>query len=313
MRLLLTGASGFLGRNVLLRAPRDWQITATYREAADFPDFLTRENLPHVRACHCDLTAPADVRALIGAAGGIDAALYLAANGDPAVSVRDPLGDLRSNTQAVLTFLAHCPVPHLVYVSSGAVYDGLSGPVTPQTPVNPSLPYAISKLASEHYVRAFAERRGTPSSYVNVRFFGAYGPYEPPRKITTRFLAAVRQGARDFVVRGDGQNLIDFMYVDDAVDGLLRLVTPVDRLRITVDFASNRPVSVGTIAETMARRVGGGIAIRFDGKTDEYIEFQTTDRTMAERFGFAPQISFDAGFDKLRTFLAAHDHLAVRR
>ena len=46
-------------------------------------------------------------------------------------------------------------------VSSGAVYDGLTGEVTPATPVSPRLPYAISKLASEQYLRFFAERRGT--------------------------------------------------------------------------------------------------------------------------------------------------------
>ena len=103
------------------------------------------------------------------------------------------------------------------------------------------LPYAISKLASEQYVRFFAERRGQPSSYVNVRFFGAYGPYEPDRKITTRWLLALAAGQREFMLRGDGQNLIDFMYVNDAVDGLLKLVErPGERL--TVDFASGSPV-----------------------------------------------------------------------
>jgi nucleoside-diphosphate-sugar epimerase len=313
VRLLLTGASGFLGRNTLLRAPRDWQITAVFRGSADFVDFLSRERLSNVRAVRADLTDANDVDGLRAAAGEVDAVLYFAANGDPAVSVRDPVHDLRSNTLALVTFLERCPVSRFVYVSSGAVYDGLSGAVTPGTPVRPSLPYAISKLASEHYVRAFAERRGTPESYVNVRFFGAYGPYEPLRKITTRFLAAVRAGAREFAIRGDGRNLIDFMYVDDAVDGFLRLLTPVAGEPATIDFASGSPVSVGAIAETMVRTVGGGIAIKYDGRTDEYIEFRSADRSMADCFGFTPQIPFDVGFDQLRTFLAAHDRLAVRR
>ena len=84
-------------------------------------------------------------------------------------------------------------------MSSGAVYDGLRGAVSPATPVSPRLPYAISKLASEQYLRFFAEHRGTVDSYVNVRFFGAYGPYEAARKITTQWLQG--DGARPARVR----------------------------------------------------------------------------------------------------------------
>ena len=142
-----------------------------------------------------------------------------------------------------------------MFVSSGAVYDGLTGDVSPATPVSPRLPYAISKLASEQYIRFFAERRGTLASYINVRFFGAYGPYEAERKITTRWLRAMAAGQREFVVRGDGQNLIDFMYVDDAVDGLLALLRRAASVA-TVDFASGAPVSVDDVVQAMARALG---------------------------------------------------------
>jgi len=312
MRLLLTGASGFLGRNVLVRAPRDWAIVAVYNGAADFPGFLEREHLHHVRAVRCDLTSEAEVQTLRGAAGPVDAALYLAANGDPAASARDPLRDLRLNAGAVLTFLEHCPVPHLVYLSSGAVYDGLSGIVTPASPVQPHLPYAISKHASEQYIRYYADRRASPQSYVNVRFFGAYGPYEPLRKITTRFLAAIARGDREFTLRGDGRNLVDFMYVDDAVDGLIRLLTHTRPTRRTLDFASGNPTPVGEIVTAMARVAGSDIAIRHDGVTEEYIEFRSGDRRMADDYGFVPRISFAEGFDRLRHFVATHDGAAVR-
>jgi len=152
MRLLVTGASGFLGRNVLTQAPRDWDIVAVYHDALDFPEFVAHQGLRHVRAIRCDLTNASDVsslRATTETSGPVDAALYLAANGDPAASARDPLRDLHLNTVALLTFLEHCPVPRLVYLSSGAVYDGLSGIVTPASRVEPRLPYSISKLASE--------------------------------------------------------------------------------------------------------------------------------------------------------------------
>jgi nucleoside-diphosphate-sugar epimerase len=190
----------------------------------------------------------------------------------------------------------------VVYVSSGAVYDGLHGAVNPETAVSPRLPYAISKLASEQYLRFFAERRGSVDSYVNVRFFGAYGPYEAARKITTRWLEAMAAGQREFVVRGDGRNLIDFMYVDDAVDGFLALVKAKGEKR-TVDFASGSPISVNDVVQAMARNLGVTVTVRNEGHVPEYIEFRSTDASMRDRFGITPSISFDDGLARLRAFL----------
>jgi nucleoside-diphosphate-sugar epimerase len=315
MRLLVTGASGFLGRNVLTQAPRDWDIVAVYHDAHDFPEFVALEGLDRVRVVRCDLTNASDVSALRATAehtGPVDAALYLAANGDPAASARDPLRDLQLNTVALLTFLEYCPVPRLVYLSSGAVYDGLSGIVTPTSRVEPRLPYSISKLASEEYIRFYADRRGAPATFINVRFFGAFGPYEPLRKITTRFLTAVNRGDPEFTLRGDGRNLIDFMYVDDAVRGLLTLVADDRPVRATIDFASGQPTSVNDVVNAMVRLTGSDIQIRRDGHSEEYIEFRSGDRRLADDYGFTPQVSFDAGFERLRAFIATHSGAAVR-
>jgi nucleoside-diphosphate-sugar epimerase len=304
-RVVVTGASGFIGRNVLLRAPRDWQITAVYHRSAGLEAFVAAHGLSRVAPVRCDLTNPADVETLAHAVGGrADAVLYLAANGDPAASVERPRWDLESNSVALVNFLEHCPVDHMVYVSSGAVYDGLVGPVSPSTAVSPSLPYAISKLASEQYVRFFAERRRAIGSYINVRFFGAYGPYEPLRKITTRWMRAVMDGQRQLTIRGDGENLIDFMYVDDAVDGFLAL-TDAAGASGTVDFASGAPISVNEVVRLMARTLGVEIALDYAGHTDEYIRFRTVDAAVAERFGVRPTIPFADGIARLHRFLAS--------
>jgi UDP-glucose 4-epimerase len=301
-RLLVTGASGFIGRNVLLRAPRDWDIVAVAHQTPGLEAFVAAQRLSNVRVVRCDLTDAAAVDALAAEAGGADAALYLAANGDPAASAERPRWDLESNTVALVTFLEHCPVDHLVYLSSGAVYDGLVGSVSPDTACSPRLPYAISKLAAEQYVRFFSERRRRPASYINVRFFGAYGPYEPPRKITTRWLLALGAGQREFTLRGNGENLIDFMYVDDAVDGMLRLVRAAGT-SATVDFASGAPASVNAVVQAMARTLGVDVTVRREGHTEEYIQFHTVDSTMRDRFGVSPAISFDDGLRRLMDFL----------
>jgi UDP-glucuronate 4-epimerase len=311
MRLVVTGASGFIGRNVLLRTPREWEAVAVYHQTRDLDAFVARHRLTNVRPVRCNLLDANDVQALARSIGGrADAVLYLAANGDPAASVERPRWDLEQNTVALVTFLEHCRADHLVYLSSGAVYDGLIGTVSPASPVSPRLPYAISKLASEQYVRFFAERRHTPASYVNVRFFGAYGPYEPARKITTRWLQAMASGQREFVVRGDGRNLIDFMYIDDAVDGFLALIEAKGTCA-TVDFGSGSPMSVNDIVNAMARLLGADVTIRHEGDVAEYIEFRSADRSMTDRFGISPRVKFDEGLARLRQFLDA-THAAGR-
>jgi UDP-glucose 4-epimerase len=311
MRLILTGASGFIGQNVLLRAPRDWEIVAVAHRTPGLESFVAAHQLTHVRVVRCDLTDESAVRSMSAATGRADAVLYLAANGDPAVSSERPRWDLESNTLAVVTCLEHCAADHFVYLSSGAVYDGVVGPVSPETPVSPRLPYAISKLASEQYVRFFSERRHAPGSFINVRFFGAYGPYEPARKITTKWLAAMAAGQREFTLRGNGENLIDFMYVDDAVDGMLRLVQAAGT-SATVDFASGAPVSVNGVVEAMARTLGIDVTIRHQGQTEEYIQFCSVDSSMRDRFGVMPSISFDDGLQRLMLFLERERHAASR-
>jgi len=302
VNVLVTGASGFIGHNVLLRAPRGWRITAVFHNTPGLQEFVSRHALTNVDVVRCDLTNAASVAELARARGSFDACLYLAANGDPAKSADRPAWDLTLNTLGLVTLLEPVRVGHFVYVSSGAVYDGLTGPVTPETAVAPLLPYAISKLASEHYLRAFAQRSKTVGSYVNVRFFGAYGPYEPSRKITTKWMRAVMGGQHEFTLRGNGENLVDFMYVDDAVDGFLTLTASAG-FSGTVDFASGAPISVNAVVETMAKVLGAKVTIRHEGHTEEYIQFQTVDRTLRDRFGIAPSISFEDGVRKLHAFL----------
>ena len=123
----------------------------------------------------------------------------------------------------------------MIFFSSGAVYDGLTGLVSPESKLNPKLPYAISKLASEQYIQFFA-KKGQIENYIILRFFGAFGPYEPERKIYTKLVRAFAlEGKDEFVVRGDGKNLIDAMYVDDTIDGILKVMASSEKNKI-VDF-----------------------------------------------------------------------------
>jgi UDP-glucose 4-epimerase len=293
MKLLVTGASGFLGKNLLLSLPKDIDVTAVHR-SADFPVFLRASGLDHVRAVAADLSRPEGADAVAGD-GAFEACVFLAANGDPAVSVERPAFDLASNCATLVNLLERSCFRTLVFVSSGAVYDGLTGPVSPASCPRPRLPYAVSKLAAEAYLAHFRER-GRVERTVTVRFFGAYGPYEPARKVYTRLVQRFGiEGDRRFTIRGDGQNLIDAMYVTDATRALrLILDTPPPEGAI-LDLYCGRPLTLTDLVRRAAAAFGIDPKIEYEGEVPKHIEFHSTDRTMAERFGFAPAVALADG------------------
>jgi UDP-glucose 4-epimerase len=302
MRLLVTGASGFLGRNLLLSLPKETDLTAVYHRSTEFRAFLRASGLGHVRAVRADLSRSDGVEAVV-TEGPFDACVFLAANGDPALSVEQPAFDLASNCATLVNLLERCSFRTLVFLSSGAVYDGLQGPVSPASGPSPRLPYAVSKLAAERYLEHF-RRRGRLERTVVVRFFGAYGPHEPPRKVYTRLVRRFGiEAGRRFTIRGDGKNLIDAMYVTDAVRALRLLLEhpPVDRP--VLDLCSGQPLTLTELVRRAAGAFGVEPEIDYEGAVPEHIEFRSADRTMADRFGFAPAVGLEAGLRLL------HDHL----
>ncbi len=252
MRVIVTGASGFIGHNVLLRAPRDWDIIAVaHRSPASTPS-SSRTSCARA-AVRCDLTDAGAVRAL--AASAAAASTRRCISRPTAIRRRRPSirAGISSRTRGAGDLSRALPVGHLVYVSSGAVYDGLAGPVSPATAVRPRLPYAISKLASEQYVQILRRTPHAPASYINVRFFGAYGPYEPARKITTRWLRAVA-ARRPRVHDAGRRRKPDRLHVRRRCRRrFARACCSAAARSATVDFASGAPVSVNDIVAAMAR------------------------------------------------------------
>ena len=303
MKLLVTGASGFIGRNLLAASPRDWAVTAVYNRDASFPDFIAAEGLAHVKPLRLDMADAGAVAALDEKQKSHEACVYLAANGDPAYSDHAPADDLRANAQAIVNLVNACRFGHLLFFSSGAVYDGLQGDVGPASALRPTLPYAISKWASERYVM-HAQKKGRIGTASVARFFGAYGPYEAERKIYGRL---VRQFAfarsPKFTVRGDGRNLIDAMYVDDTVRGIRAILDRRPAQTATFDFYSGRPLSLKDLVTEAAATFGLQAEIEYAGEVPEYIEFRSTDRTMETQFGFRPAIELKEGLARFRDWM----------
>lgn len=199
-------------------------------------------------------------------------------------------------------------IKRIVFFSSGAVYEGLEGAVSPKVCVSPTLPYAISKLASEAYVKHF-RKKGVVSEYLIVRFFGAFGPYESPRKIYTRLIKQFCfQHSNEFSIRGNGLNLIDAMYVDDAVEGLLRMAN-MSLGDSVIDFCGGAPMTIRDLV-LMAAKVFGIAQPKIvqEGETAEYNKFYANPLPFKQRYGFEPKTSLAEGLRRLAKFLEAEQN-----
>ncbi len=305
MNVVVTGASGFIGRNLLAALPPKWKTVAVYNRSTDFPSFVSRLGNPGIQPAQCDLTSIEGVKELAKVAGTeFDLCVYLAANGDPALSTIDPAMDLRKNVLGLVNLLTLVKAKRFLYLSSGAVYDHKIGKVSPSTPVEPLLPYAISKLAAERYVHFFSQR-GAIGRYVIVRFFGAYGPHEPSRKIYTRLVEAFAvKKERSFRVRGDGNNLIDAMCVSDAVEALLKTAS-ADNGNMTADLCSGNAISVNQLVTAAADVFGvSNVSVEHEGVVPEYIKFWASPDEFSRVFDFKPRVPLAEGMRRLAGHLA---------
>ena len=205
----------------------------------------------------------------------------------------------------VLNLLDLVRVAKFVYFSSGAVYDGSTGEVRPDSCVAPTLPYAISKLANEHYIRFHQQRRESIGKYLIVRFFGAYGPYESEHKIYTKLIRTLGIEKQDhYTIYGDGTNLIDAMYVDDAVEAVRRMLIG-DRWNLTVNLAGGHPRRIDELVHAVGAALGiGSVRIQRNSVANERNEFWGSVREMRELFGFQPTVDLVNGVCRFRDFLA---------
>jgi UDP-glucose 4-epimerase len=216
MRALVTGGAGFIGSHVadaLLRADH---------EVVVLDDFTTGypENVPAgAKVVRGSISDEAAVRQ---AMAGCELVFHEAALKAVLRSVEHPLPTDHANTHGTLTVLhvaREVGVRRVVHASSSSVYGGASRTPTPESaPLLPRSPYAVSKLAAEHYCRVFTELYGLET--VALRYFNVYGPRQRPdatyAAVIPLFGEALLTGRRP-VVHGDGHQSRDFTYISDVV------------------------------------------------------------------------------------------------
>ena len=235
MKLLVTGGAGFIGSAVVRQAvARGHQVVNL--DALTYAANL--ENVADVAGSPLYTFEQADLRdrpALdrVFAAHGPDAVMHLAAESHVDRSIDGPGDFIETNITGTFNLLeaarAHWVTSgkpegfRFHHISTDEVFGslGATGKFTEDTPYDPRSPYSASKAASDHLVRAWGETYGLPVVLTNCS--NNYGPYHFPEKLIPVVILNALHG-RAIPVYGAGENVRDWLYVEDHADALLTVV-----------------------------------------------------------------------------------------
>lgn len=236
MKLLVTGGAGFIGSAVVRQAVRaGHQIVnldaLTY--AACLENVAGVSDSPLYTFEHVDIR-DADVLQRVFAKHKPDAVMHLAAESHvdrsidgPAVFVETNINGTYNMLEAARSFWSDQGKPdrfRFHHISTDEVYGtlGAEGLFTEDTVYAPTSPYSASKAASDHLVRAWHETYGLPVVITNCS--NNYGPYHFPEKLIPVVILRALAG-EPIPIYGDGQNIRDWLYVEDHADALLNVLS----------------------------------------------------------------------------------------
>jgi dTDP-glucose 4,6-dehydratase len=222
---LVTGGAGFIGsafvRLALAAVPDVWIVNV---------DALTysgrKENLEELAACdrhrfvHASIC---DASAMDAVMEGVESVIHFAAESHVDRSIADSRPFIETNiagTQVLLDAARCHKIQRFLHISTDEVYGSLgeSGQFTESSPLQPNSPYAASKAAAEHMVRAAVHTHGLPA--LITRASNNYGPRQFPEKLIPLVIGNALEDA-PIPVYGTGKNVRNWIHVEDHCRGLL--------------------------------------------------------------------------------------------
>ena len=237
-RILVTGASGFLGRHLVPRLL-----------AKGYPLLLVSRrpfkcSSTQCQVIRCDLRNPRSVSRHATSLRSCEILIHLAVGMPYVERAESDLQHAFHDRVKVTTQLLEAAMPrYMLFASTIDVYGHAERlPIAEGHPIRPRTWYAAAKAASEAFLSTYAASNSLPIAI--MRFTHLYGPGEASPKVIPRTIDSVLHGRRP-VIYGGGSDTRDYLYVDDAVDAILRAL----RRRVTGVF------NIGTGRETRIRDV----------------------------------------------------------
>ncbi|MBN1365143.1 MAG: NAD-dependent epimerase [Syntrophaceae bacterium] len=243
MKILVTGCAGFIGMHACLRLLRDGhEVLGVDNLDAYYDVNLKRARLKLIKAFEkftfikLDIVNRKKIESLFEQFD-IQRVIHLAAQPGVRYSTRDPYSYIRNNIDGFLNVLEGCRhhnVDHLVYAGSSSIY-GINSSLPFSEKQNTDHPvslYGATKKANELMAHAYSHLYGLPTT--GLRFFTAYGPWGRPDMSPHLFTEAILEGV-PIELFNNGKMRRDFTYIDDVVEGIVRIMN----IPATPDFDYN--------------------------------------------------------------------------
>ena len=300
MRYLVTGGAGFIGSNIVD------ELVRRGHEVIVFDDLSAgkKENLACV-VTKIDLRIESitNLAAVQSACKGIDYVIHLAARTSVPRSVQEPLDTNSVNVGGTLNVLVaarDAKVKRYVFAASSAAYgDAPTLPKHEAMAPNPISPYAVAKLASEHYMVSFYRCYGLET--VSLRYFNIFGPRQDPSSpysgVLARFSLQMLRGEQPSIF-GDGETSRDFTYIDNAVAAnLLACSAPAAECAGRVfNCATGRRVTLNETFEALKKLTGYSGTAKYCPERAGDIKHSLADITLAQKhLGYEPLVDFEEG------------------
>ena len=265
-KILIIGASSFLGKNLIEDLPKSWEIHGSYFNDSAFPEFAGK--FSNVKPFRLDISR----ETITLPSGTYDEVIYLAANSDPRKSAEIPDVDLALNAGGIIKICSAAKFSRLIYISSGSVYN----PVP--------LPYMISKKAGEEYVKYFASAKGF--SYIILRLFYVYGPHIPENRLIKKLVNDLAAGRKEFTILGDGKNLINPLYVKDFTSAMQSIISSSQK-NLQLDLCSDSDMTLTELISRVAKCFSTKISVKYEGQPLEKNLFHGDNSRFRKLFRFS--------------------------